>query len=219
MNEVVSPIWSVFEPSVVDRSIKSYELKEYSELNVTVQALSRYEITTRNSQAWKYLSGAFLYVKSRVNTPTGTIATVSNNGLNDFKIARLFYENKLLEEVDYVGIASTIMNLVEFSGDISDTQASQMMWYMDTADSASRQRYRYEEADRATTLKDSTKILETYVSLIKNNPTFNKGFFDRLQLTSGNQLFCKFIPLKRLFRFCQEVNKVLKGEIKIILEK
>src|SRR5687768_15847129 len=99
MNEVVSLIWSVFEPSVVDRSIKSYELKEYRELNVSVQALSRYEISTRNSQAWKYLTGAYLYVKSRVHTPAGTTGTVSNNGLNDFKIARLFYENKLIEEI------------------------------------------------------------------------------------------------------------------------
>jgi hypothetical protein len=161
-----------------------------------------------------------LYVKSQITAPAASVVTVENNGLNDFKIARLFYENKLIEEVDHVGIATCIMNLVDYSGDISDTAASQLMWYPDTADSGQSQRYVYDEAgDRDKKFKDTDTDLKTFAARIKHSPNFNRGFLERLQLTKDNQIFCKFIPLKRLFRFCKEIDKVLKGEIRIVLEK
>ena len=55
MTEVINPIWNVFEPPLIDKSIKSYEYKEFKENNVTVANLDRYEITTKNSQSWKHL--------------------------------------------------------------------------------------------------------------------------------------------------------------------
>src|SRR5438132_13269016 len=107
------------------------------------------------------------------------------------------------------------MNLIEFSGDISDSVASQLLWHTDTADTADRSRFAYIDDDKATELKASTRSLEYLAA----NTDFNRGFLERWQLTNGGKTFCKFIPLNRLFRFCREVNKVLKGEIKIVLEK
>jgi len=219
MAEVINPMWNIFEPPFIDKSIKSYEYKEFKENNVNVTNLDRYEISTKNAQSWKHLANAYLYVKAKVTAQGQNTVTVSNNGLNDFKLARLFYENKLIEEVDYVGITTTITNLVDFSGDISSTEASMLMWYPDTSDSANKDRFNYTAADKATKVKDLDKSLEAFVDGIKQNSNFNRGFLERWQLTNGNKTFCKFIPLKRLFRFCRDVNKVLKGEIKIVLEK
>src|SRR6266550_1207265 len=219
MDEIINPVWNIFEPPLIDRSIRSYEYKQYRENNVVVKNLDRYEITTKNSQSWKHLANAYLFVKANLANEGQYAVTVCNNGLNDFKLARLFYENKLIEEIDYVGIATTVMNLIEFSGDISDSVASQLLWYMDTADTADRNRFAYIDGDKATELKASARSLEYLVARIKANTDFNRGFLERWQLTNGGKTFCKFIPLNRLFRFCREVNKVLKGEIKIVLEK
>jgi transcription elongation GreA/GreB family factor len=136
---VVNPYWNIFEPAVADRSTKSYEFKEYKEVNVNVRELEQFEFEIKESENWKLLSNAYLYVKSQVtdNSVGGDkLVTVCNNGLNDFKKAQLFYEDKELETVDYIGIASTIANLVDFSGDVSETVASQLGWYKDTSDSA-----------------------------------------------------------------------------------
>ena len=217
--ELINPIWNIFDPPLIDKSIKSYDYKEYKENNVNVSNLDRYEITTKNSQSWKHLSNAYLYVKSKIKNQGNSVVTVSNNGLNDFKLARLFYENKLIEEIDYVGITTTITNLVDFSGDISSSEASQLMWYMDTADSADKNRFTYTDADKGNKVKDHDKTVENRVQNIKVNSEFNHGFLERWQLTKADKTFSKFIPLKRLFRFCRDVNKVLKGEIRIVLEK
>src|SRR5277367_171105 len=219
MTEVINPIWNIFEPPLVDNSIKSYDYKEFKENNVTVANLDRYEISTKNSKSWKHLANGYLYVKAIIKGHNNNYVTVTNNGLNDFKLARLFYENKLIEEINYVGIATTVTNLAEMSGDISSSEASQMMWYLDGADSAETHRFTYEIADKAVKFKDLDKSITDVVRSIKHNPKFNEGFLQRYQLTNGDKAFCKFIPLKRLFRFCRDVNKVIKGEIKIVLEK
>ena len=76
MIEVINPMWGVFEPSLLDRSIKSYEYKEFRETNVNTRNLDRFEITTKNSQHWKHLANAYLYVKSRITQPAGNVVTV-----------------------------------------------------------------------------------------------------------------------------------------------
>src|SRR5258706_7590583 len=219
MTEVINPIWNIFEPPLVDNSIKSYDYKEFKENNVTVANLDRYELSTKNSQSWKHLANGYLYVKAVIKNHGNNRVSVTNNGLNDFKLARLFYENKLIEEINYVGIATTVSNLAEMSGDMSSSEATQMMWYLDGADSTDTNRYTYDAQDRATKFNVLDKSISDVVKAIKHNSEYNEGFLQRWQITNGDQVFCKFIPLKRLFRFCRDVNKVLKEEIKIVLEK
>jgi hypothetical protein len=48
-----------------------------------------------------------------------------------------------------VGVATLISNLIEFSGDVSDTSASQLCWYPDTADSADTSQYKYNEQNKS----------------------------------------------------------------------
>src|SRR5207249_8525444 len=90
MDEIINPVWNIFERPLVDRSIRSYEFKQYRENNVVVRNLDRYEITTKNSQSWKHLANAYLFVKANLANEGQASVSVCNNGLNDFKLARLF---------------------------------------------------------------------------------------------------------------------------------
>jgi hypothetical protein len=219
MEEITSQYWNILDAPVIDKSTKSFQYNEFKEDNITdIGGSTHYQITIKNSR-WKLLSRAFLHVKAKIENQGNNFVTVSNNGINDFRTAQLFYENKEIERIDNLGITTTICNLVDFSGDISDTVASQLFWYMDTNDSANKQRYIYDEANKDTKLKEADVGLANTLNKIKNNPSFNKGFLERWQLTKDGKLFEKFIPLSRIFRFCRDVEKVSNGEIMIKLDK
>jgi hypothetical protein len=144
---------------------------------------------------------------------------LSNNGINDFDYVRLFYEVVLIEETNYVGVATLISNLIEFSGNVSDTSASQLCWYPDTADSADTSQYKYDAQDKSEKNKDLDVDIKTIISKITNNSAFNKGYLERWLLTKDEKTITKFIPLSKIFRFVRDCNKVLNGKIRIELRK
>jgi hypothetical protein len=120
MESVVDNLWRIDEMPVIDESTKSYTYNEIRESNINVKELEQYTLET-NINGWKHLSGAYIFVKSKIKNNPNNYATISNNGINDFDYVRLFYEEVLIEETNYVGVATLISNLIEFSGDVSDT--------------------------------------------------------------------------------------------------
>jgi hypothetical protein len=132
---------------------------------------------------------------------------------------RLFYEEVLIEETNYVGVATLISNLIEFSGDVSDTSASQLCWYPDTTDSADTSQYKYDAQNKSEKFKDLDVDIKTIVSKITNNSAFNKGYSERWLLTKDEKTITKCIPLSKIFRFVRDCNKVLNGKIRIDLRK
>lgn len=102
---------------------------------------------------------------------------------------------------------------------ISNSRATQLGWYMDTADSADTQIFTYDASNKKTKLKDVEENILTIIKNIKINPNFNEGFLERWKLTKDKKTFSKFIPLSCIFRFCRDVKKMISGEIKINLEK
>src|SRR5215475_4274520 len=218
--EVINDYWNLLEQPVMDKSTKTFEYNEFKEDNISdISTYSNYEITIRNNK-WKLLSEGYLCVRSKIELVADEIVAVSNNGLNDFLRAQLFYENKEIERIDYLGVTSTISNLVEFTGDVSDTVASQLCWYPDTSDKAERFMLVFNQDDKELKIKDTEITFERfYHKYLKQNQNFNRGFLQRYTLSRDRQIIEKWIPLKRVFRFCRDVNKVLNGEIKIKLRK
>ncbi|EFA13108.1 hypothetical protein TcasGA2_TC001597 [Tribolium castaneum] len=211
-------LWRIDEMPVTDESTKSYTYNEIRESNINVKELEQYTLET-NISGWKHLSGAYIFVKSKIKNNPNNYATISNNGINDFDYVRLFYEEVLIEETNYVGVATLISNLIEFSGDVSDTSASQLCWYPDTADSADTSQYKYEAQDKSVKFKDLDVDIKTIISKITNNSASNKGYLERWLLTKDEKTITKFIPLSKIFRFVRDCNKVLNGKIRIELRK
>jgi hypothetical protein len=218
MESVVDNLWRIDEMPVIDESTKSYTYNEIRESNINVKELEQYTLET-NINGWKHLSGAYIFVKSKIKNNPNNYATISNNGINDFDYVRLFYEEVLIEETNYVGVATLISNLIEFSGDVSVTSASQLCWYPDTADSADTSQYKYDGKNKAEKFKDLDVDIKTIVSKITNNSAFNKGYLERWLLTKDEKTITKFIPLSKIFRFVRDCNKVLNGKIRIELRK
>jgi hypothetical protein len=169
----VDSLWHIDEMPVIDESTKSYTYNEIRESNINVKELEQYTLET-NISGWKHLSGAYIFVKSKIKNNPNNYATISNNGINDFDYVRLFYEEVLIEETNYVGVATLISNLTEFSGDVSDTSA-------DTS------QYKYDAQNKSEKFKDLDVDIKTIISKITNNSAFNKGYLERWLLTKDEK--------------------------------
>ena len=215
--EIEFPYWNIFEPPIENNSTESYEYVEYREINVEVKSLKKYKLPVKDLNLWIHPHNSYLYLRGRLLHSNGTElattdkATLTNNGFNLFSSARYRIGDKEIESIDYVGIGTTVLNLVDFSDDFAKSAASNMFWYRDTADSAETNRFLYDENDKDTKIKESDVKLGDLVKKLKGNHNFNEGYLNRWILTKNSKLVSMFLPLNRLFGFCRDVNKVFKG--------
>ena len=215
--EIESPYWNIFEPPIENNSTESYEYTEYREINVEVKSLKKYKIPVKDLNVYIYPHNSYIYLKGRLLHSNGTElaitdkATLCNNGFNLFSIAKYRIGDKEIESIDYVGIGTTVLNLVDFSDDFAKSAASNMFWYRDTADSTETNRFIYDEIDKNIKIKESDAKLEDLIKKIKGNHNFNEGFVSRWILTKKSKVVSMFLPLNRLFGFCRDINKVFKG--------
>ena len=224
--QISDPFYGITDPPLVNDATVEYEYVELKEKNVTVKDLTKYEIATHNSEMWIHPRNSFLHVRGRILKDNGIrmdendIATLTNNGFNLFQRAKYFVEDKEIEDIDNVGIATSVLNLVEFSDDYARSAAQNMWWYKDTADSTSLNQLLYDATDKTTAVKDVAGTAESFVSGIKANTYLNEGFVQRLKLTIYSQQVSLFLPISRLFGFCKDINRVFKGvKHEIQLEK
>jgi hypothetical protein len=215
--EIESPYWNIFESPIENNSTESYEYVEYREINVEVKALKKYKIPAKDLNVWIHPHNSYLHLKGKVLKSDGTalldtdMATLTNNGFNLFSTAKYRIGDKEIESIDYVGIGTTVLNLVDFSDDYAKSAASNMFWFKDTANSTEINRIIYDSTDKQTKLKESDTTLENLVMKIKGNHNFNEGFLERWKLTKSSKQISLFLPLNRLFGFCKDINRVFKG--------
>jgi hypothetical protein len=122
--EIASPYWNNFDAPIENNSTESYELVEYREINVEVKALKKYKIPVKDLNVWIHPHTSYLHLKGKVLKSDGTEitanewVTLTNNGFNLFSTAKYRIGDKEIESIDYVGIGTTVLNLVEFSSTI-----------------------------------------------------------------------------------------------------
>src|SRR6266487_3961862 len=159
--EIESPYWNIFDSPIENNSTESYEYAEYREINVEVKALKKYKIPAKDINVWIHPHNSYLHLKGKILKSDGTnlvetdIATLTNNGFNIFSSAKYRIGDKEIESIDYVGIGTTVLNLIEFSDDYAKSAASNMFWFRDTADSTNINRLIYESTDRNLTFQQS----------------------------------------------------------------
>jgi hypothetical protein len=136
--EIESPYWNIFESPLVNNSTESYEYVEYREINVEVKALRKYKIPAKDLNVWIHPHNSYLHLRGKVLKSDGTdlslndMVTLTNNGFNLFNTAKYRIGDKEIESIDYVGIGTNVLNLVEFSDDYAKSAASNMFWFRDT---------------------------------------------------------------------------------------
>jgi hypothetical protein len=207
--KVESAHWNIFTAPVEDDSTTEFEYTEYRESNINVQSLDKYEFFTRDLDAWLLPHKSYLIVKGKLLKEDGTNFTEAenvalvNNGFSIFRRANYFINDQLVESIDFVSVATTILGLVEFSDDYTRSVATQMFWYRDTGNgSANKQKY------IATVRTNEDKMTAVTVN---DNPDYNLGFAIRHALCSGGKTVTMLLPLSHLFGFCKDIRKSFRG--------
>lgn len=214
---IESPYWNIFDSPIENNSTEAYEFTEYREINVEVKGLKKYKIPAKDLNVWIHPHNSYLHLKGKVLKSNGAelaitdMTTLNNNGFNIFDTAKYRIGDKEIESIDYVGVGTTVLNLVEFSDDYAKSAASNMFWFRDTADSTDTSRFISSPTEKNQKLKESLITIEELVKNIKRNHDFNEGFLERWKLTKESKQISLFLPIKRLFGFCKDINRVFRG--------
>jgi hypothetical protein len=206
--KVISPHWNVFSSPIEDDSTTEFEYTEYRETNINVQTLDKYEFYTRDLDQWLLPHKSYLLVKGKLLKEDGTnfgenddVALV-NNGFSIFRRANYFINDQLIEAIDFVPIATTVLGLTEFSDDYTRSVATQMFWHRDTAN-GSANKLKYTVTGKVNADKENVAVN------LRDNPEYNQGFDVRQKLCS--KTVTMLLPLSHLFGFCKDINKAFRG--------
>ena len=197
----MSSILRITDPILKDDSIDKYEDIAYepvvgTNLNSPGQdirlVIETQDIFTHPSESYLIVEGEL--TKANVNPPNNPrydpnnandLITLTNNGIiHLFKRIRYELSGQEIENIMNVGQATTMIGLLKYPDDFSKSKGLNQLWYKDTNPTAN----------------------------IGNNG--NVGFSVRRQYILGSDPVGKFsfkIPLKHIFGFCEDYDKVVYG--------
>ena len=187
----MSGILRITDPVLKDDSIDKYEDVEYepvagTNLNSSGAdirlAIETQDIFTHPSESFLIIEGRLLKADGTAYDPANLI-TLTNNGItNLFKRIRYDLPGQEIENIMNVGQATTMLGLLKYPDDFSKSKGLNQLWYKDT-------------------------------TIVANNE--NNGFNVRrtyiFQDVDPVGSFSFKIPLKHIFGFCEDYDKVVYG--------
>ena len=191
-------ILRITDPILSDDSIDKYEDIEYepvagTNLNSSGQdirlVIETQDIFTHPSESYLIIEGRLVKKENNNSYGNGDIITLTNNGIMHlFKRIRYDLSGQEMENIVNVGQANMMLGLLRYADDLSKSKGLNRLWYKDTTSAA--------VIDKAeANFNAGFKIRHDYI--IKNsNP---KGSFSFK------------IPLKHIFGFCGDYDKVVYG--------
>ena len=197
----MNSILRITDPILKDDSIDNNEYIAYepiagANLNVPGHDI---RITIETQDIFTHPSENYLIVDGQLIKADGTLydraneITLANNGIMHlFKRIRYDLSGQEIENIMNVGQATTMLGLLKYPDDFSKSKGLNQLWYKDTKNSA---------------------IMDTA------DDNFNAGFKIRHDYIFGNVdgnaahvgKFSFRIPLKHIFGFCEDYDKVVYG--------
>ena len=187
----MSSILRITEPILNDDSIDKYEYFEYWPITGTnPKNIGDIRINNESQDIFTHPSESFLLIEGRLTKVDGTdyanadnISLMNNSMMYLFRDIRYELSGHEIEKVNYVGYATTMLGLLKYTEDFGRSKGLNQSWY-----------------------KDSTNA--------PNNQ--NTGFWVRHQhifnnLDADKGTFSFRIPLKHIFGFCEDYDKVVYG--------
>jgi hypothetical protein len=186
---VGSDMLDIGEPVPVDESIESFQYREYEAQNpAALNNGQAVQIDIQNQDVFTNPSKSFLLVEGTL-TSTGaayaaaTVATLINNAVPYmFSQIRYLVNNTEIENIMSPGQATTMKGMLIYGDDFSRTEGLNMCWQKDTTATAAAANLGFEARRQLV--------------ITRPNPV-------------GTFSFC--VPLKHLFGFCDDYNKVVYG--------
>ena len=111
------------------------------------------------------------------------VALTNNAIMHLFSRIKYHLSNQLIESLNYPGQATTMLGLLKYPDDFSKAQRLNQLWYKDTATTAVK--------------ADNNEFAVRHAYLIQS-PTVKGTFSFR-------------IPLKHIFGFCEDCDKIVYG--------
>ena len=187
----MNSILRITDPILKDDSIDKYEEIEYEPVAGTNLNSSGQDIrlTIETQDIFTHPSESYLIVEGRLlkgdNNSYGNndLITLTNNGIMHlFKRIRYDLSGQEIENIMNVGQATTMLGLLKYTEDFSRSKGLNQLWYMDTTANA-------EDANNGF---DNRRV---YI-VPNSNPRGSFSFR---------------IPLKHIFGFCEDYDKVVYG--------
>ena len=188
----MSSILRITDPILSDDSIDKYENIEYEPVAGTNLNSSGADIrlTIETQDIFMHPSESFLIIEGELkksdNNPYADNDPISltNNGIMHlFKRIRYDFSGQEIESLLHPGQATTMLGLLKYPDDFSKSKGLNQLWYKDTTDTA--------------VLADNVgfKIRHDYI-ITNSRPRGSFSFR---------------IPLKHIFGFCRDYDKVVYG--------
>ena len=187
----MNSILRITDPILSDDSIDKYEDVEYEPVAGT--NLNSYgadiRLTIETQDIFTHPSESFLIIEGRLLKTDGTaydpanLITLTNNGIMHlFKRIRYDLSGQEIENIMNVGQATTMLGLLKYPDDFSKSKGLNQLWYKDTTITANNE-------------NNGFNVRRTYI--FENvNPVGSFSFR---------------IPLKHIFGFCEDYDKVVYG--------
>ena len=202
----MNSILRITDPILKDDSIDKYEEIAYEEiagtnLNAPGQdirlTIETQDIFTHPSESYLIVEGQL--VKRNVNPPANDLydintdlISLTNNGIMHlFKRIRYDLSGQEIENLMHPGQATTMLGLLKYPDDFSKSKGLNQLWY-----------------------KDTDLTATTGIAIGGVDTTNNVGFSARRYyiLSSNNTGTFSFrIPLKHIFGFCEDYDKIVYG--------
>ena len=184
-------ILRITDPVITDESISEYEHQEYNPIAGTnLNDGGDITITIELQDVFSHPSESFLLIEGELTKNDGTRyanadeATLTNNGMMYlFKRIRYDLAEKVIETIQHPGQTTSMLGLLKYPDDFSKSLGLNQLWFKDTNP----------DANRAGNL--GFNVRQDYI-IQRPNP---KGAFSFR------------IPLKHIFGFCEDYNKIIYG--------
>ena len=187
----MSGILRITDPILSDDSIDKYEDVEYEPIaGANLNSFGTdIKLTIEAQDIFAHPSESFLIIEGRLIKGDGTpydpanLITLTNNGMMHlFKRIQYDLSGQVIESLQHPGQATTMLGLLKYPDDFSKSKGLNQLWYKDTT-------------IRADNDNNGFSVRRNYI-FVNVDPigTFSFG-----------------IPLKHIFGFCEDYDKVVYG--------
>ena len=186
----MNDILRITELILSDDSIDKYEYVEYNPVVGANLKRGEIRINIETQDIFTHLCESFLHIEGQLLKNDDTLyanadaITLTNNGMMYlFKHIKYQLSGQEIESILNPGQATTMLGLLKYPDDFSKSQGLNQLWYKDTSVHANR----------------------------ANNLGFNLRQDYIIRIPDPNGTFSFRIPLKHIFGFCEDYNKILYG--------
>ena len=186
----MNSILKITDPILRDDSIDKYEHFEYEPVvGTNLNNVGDIRVNIETQDIFTHASESFLLIEGRLTKANGTayanadnISLTNNAMMYLFRDIRYELSGQEIEKINYVGQATTMLGLLKYPDDFSKSKGLNQLWYKDTTTQAQAQ-------------NGGWNLRKLYI--INNSDP--KGSFSFR------------IPLKYIFGFCEDYDKVVYG--------